>query len=686
MAELNANKLPSLPHVLVEMLRVCQNPGSSFQQMAEIISRDAAIASRIILLANSSFYGRRGNVNTLERALLVLGTDTIKTMVITASVQQFFEEFNAGQQRHLKQFWRQSLSCALLAKALATLTSYASPDEAYLLGLLHNIGELVLTLNHSEVYPELLHSAEDFVDLVDRENETFLTNHCDIGAWLISDWGLGDFSADALRYHHAPLDSVVDAHHLVKLIYLAARLSEDPEVEIAVSYETAERLFDLTGALTKEIALQINKEVAEIATTLAIDINNHEDSTLAHQALGKQLKQRLLAQETASHLDKSADNLPSDQDTFAETAALLFGFRETKFLKLDSDTGTLRYRESNSDPLHSAADLSIPLEAERSIIASAGLNRRLISSHDQQLFSHSLPVIDQHFIRLTHSNAMLCAPVVHEDKLLGVLVMGDPHASPLNKDQTAFIMEFANLVGNLVARKATLSSNAESDEIRTLKAQVNVLAHEANNPLTIIRNYLESLASSSGRDSDEHSTYEILREEIDRASQILMRIQDLEMHETGEAISQNINTEIHQLVKLFEGAFFSAHSVVFNLDLDETLDQVSLPRNPLRQIVTNIIKNAAEAMPAGGEIHISTATTVNTNGKLLAEITIADNGPGLPPEIKQQLFKPGHTTKGGRHSGLGLSITHNLVTELGGNIMCRSSHKGTQFQILLPLK
>ena len=110
MTKLKVNRLPSLPHVLVDMLQACQGNHASFQSISTIISRDAAIAARVISLANSSFYNRGTQINSLERALLVLGTDTIKTIVITASVQQFFSGFNSDHTNFLKQFWKRSLS------------------------------------------------------------------------------------------------------------------------------------------------------------------------------------------------------------------------------------------------------------------------------------------------------------------------------------------------------------------------------------------------------------------------------------------------------------------------------------------------------------------------------------------------------------------------------------------------
>mgnify|MGYP000265329998 CR=1 FL=1 len=89
MQNLEVNNLPSLPNVLVEMLRACEKNQASFQELSQIISRDSVITARVIFLANSSFYNPGTKITTLERALFLLGTDTLKTIIITASIQQF---------------------------------------------------------------------------------------------------------------------------------------------------------------------------------------------------------------------------------------------------------------------------------------------------------------------------------------------------------------------------------------------------------------------------------------------------------------------------------------------------------------------------------------------------------------------------------------------------------------------
>ncbi|WP_156509182.1 HDOD domain-containing protein, partial [Oleiphilus sp. HI0132] len=280
MNELKVNKLPSLPHVLVEMLEACQEDGATFQRMSQIISHDAAITARVISLANSSFYNRGTEIKSIERALLVLGTDTIKTIVITAAVQQFFSGFKSQHLVFLKQFWKHSLSTALIAKALAILTSYPNPDEAYLTALLHNIGEVVLDSHFPQEYAELRSKPEVLTHkLCKFEQEAFSVDHTQIGAWLAKEWNLSSFAVDAIEFHHAEPESIQDAHHLVKLIYLSSQLGTFQQDYFSGDSfaDLGYQLFELNSALLKEIVFKVEGDVKEMAKTLNIEIDIQAD-------------------------------------------------------------------------------------------------------------------------------------------------------------------------------------------------------------------------------------------------------------------------------------------------------------------------------------------------------------------------------------------------------------------------
>lgn len=109
------NPLPSLPQILLHILDAIHSDQADFQHIAEIIRQDAAITVRLLEIANSSFYSRAQSCTTIERALLFLGTETVKTIVITAATKQFFNQFQPTNPSFLQKFWRRSLVTANFA-------------------------------------------------------------------------------------------------------------------------------------------------------------------------------------------------------------------------------------------------------------------------------------------------------------------------------------------------------------------------------------------------------------------------------------------------------------------------------------------------------------------------------------------------------------------------------------------
>jgi len=698
LAGLEMEKLPSLPHILVKMLEVCQDDNADFQQISRIVAQDTAITGRVLALANSPLYSSASSVNTLERALLVLGTDTLKTLIITVAVQQFFSNFGKQHAAYLKRFWKQSLSCALLSKSFAALTNFALPEQAYLAGLLHNVGSLVLQSQFPERYHNLLESMADSgeLSLIQAEEREFGVNHCNLGAELLASWGLDQFTCDAVRYHHESLTHVRDAHHLVKLVNLSAVLAEDEALGDNNSFLAADTLFGLTVPLTREILLQIQTEVGRVAQSMGIDVNDMARESAkdkaAMQKLAEQIKNIGLLQNAKDNLAQS-DSREELNRHITNTVELLFNVNAIFLFDMNGDSSELVYQCGHyGKQTPEAADFKIPLESQRSLIADSVLEKRVVSSlGDSAQVSSLSSVVDRQIISLSGRKGILCVPMlnprVNTLGCQGVMVLGIDEEYQENKLQLLglFAAEAARAIEQCEQNALRESSGGDAfkDE---MESRLREIAHEANNPLSIIRNYLELLALKLG---DEHQAFGelgIIREEIDRTGQIILQLKDLgkvELEVSGEV---DINAELTDLVGIYKQSLFLTHGINCELTLDLALPSLTLNRNPIKQVFTNLIKNAAEAMGEGGLIALSTSDKINHNGREYVEVVIADNGPGISESVRENLFTPVVSSKGEGHSGLGLSICKRLITELGGSIAYRRAASKTEFKILLPRK
>jgi signal transduction histidine kinase len=142
---------------------------------------------------------------------------------------------------------------------------------------------------------------------------------------------------------------------------------------------------------------------------------------------------------------------------------------------------------------------------------------------------------------------------------------------------------------------------------------------------------------------------------------------------------------ISNLTELFKPTFYKLDQIESELDLDSEMPVINTDQNKLKQIITNLVKNAAEALPPKGKVTIRTRALVILDGHQYIEISISDNGPGIEPSLLDKLFTPIDTTKGTGHSGLGLTIVKKLVADLNGSIRySQSNQSGAEFIILLP--
>jgi nitrogen-specific signal transduction histidine kinase len=184
---------------------------------------------------------------------------------------------------------------------------------------------------------------------------------------------------------------------------------------------------------------------------------------------------------------------------------------------------------------------------------------------------------------------------------------------------------------------------------------------------------------------DEHTAQielAAIREEIDRVGRILLRMRE-PPDESGQG-ARSLNHEVRQVTDIFAASVGAARNIVLEVDLSPADPPLVQPSDHVRQILTNLLKNAAEALGQGGRIIVATRDPVSVSGRRYSELTVQDDGPGLPQSVMDQLFSPVQSTKGEGHSGLGLSIVKRLADDMGALILCSTSPSGTRFQLLLP--
>jgi nitrogen-specific signal transduction histidine kinase len=338
-------------------------------------------------------------------------------------------------------------------------------------------------------------------------------------------------------------------------------------------------------------------------------------------------------------------------------------------------------------PAHPACSgYSLDWQSSAGLLGRALREARPLSSFDRSS-GETEALVDEQLRRLLKAPGLLVLPLIAGDVPLGVAVAGipSPRRLPLDEWRTGLNL-FAGQLALLLLQVREAEAARETEESagrQQRNLEVRKLLHEVNNPLAVITNYLHVLGLKLGEDGPVKELA-VLREELARVGDLLARFKDLEQPPAPGEERLELNRTIADLCTIFADGLFQGKKIRAELDLDESIPALALSPGALRQVVMNLVKNAAEALPKGGRIDLATRDRIHKNGALFVELRIGDNGPGLPEHVLNELFTPVTSTKPG-HAGLGLSIVKQLLDQLGAEISCASGPTtGTRFQILLP--
>jgi HD-like signal output (HDOD) protein/signal transduction histidine kinase len=681
--------LPTPPAVLIQLIDSCNDPEVSLDELATIIQQDAAITSKVIATANAPYYRQWREITDLNRLLVVLGSKSVRTIAINSAVQLFFNHLGKSTGRAVDRIWYYSLVCAHCAKSLAELTALPSPDEAYLVGLIHRIGQLALLQTDTKNYRALLDEGLYGEALAQAERERVGFSSAAVGAELIDSWQLHSVITDAVLYQHEPANSILDSSHLIKVINLACDLARLEQTTDSRVLERADLLFGLNQSMLEKLLQESREKTISTARSLNIALPHEKNDKEAErhlQALGERIRQAVLIGGGIDSLPEKND-LPMTLQQVQRDLDLLFGLKPTCFLLLSGKNNQLQPIDPvrPEDPLLN--DLTFSTEEPQSLAAKAFLEQRIYSNEDDMEIEPS--VADQQIARHMQRQVLTYLPLTSQQQPLGLIAVGSHPAEWATLiEQRKLLALFASEAAQTLLRQREMEQQQEQiidDERAAFQLEARKVIHEANNPLGIINNYLHILGTKLGEDHPVQEELNIIREEIERVGKIILRLRDIPAAVEQRQHSVDINRLIEDLHRLFQSSLFPAHHISSTLDLDRSIDEIHSQRSHIKQILTNLMKNSVEAMEQGGNITITSRNNAILNGKAHIEIQVIDDGPGIPTKIMQQLFTPVASTKGGAHSGLGLAIVKNLMDELSGHISCASdAGQGTRFQLYLP--
>ena len=202
-----ATTLPILPHVVVQLLALTDDMNASARDYERLITQDTALLAKILRTANSTYYGSSGQITTLRRALAQLGNNTLRSLCLTVSLQSALSSKTLSKNFDSGNFWMHSLAVACAAKVLACLAHDPHAEEAFVAGLVHDIGKLALCMflpQEAECVYALMKTQN--LSQYDAELKFIGVTHQDIGLMAAEGWQLPDIYLPPIARHHTPVD------------------------------------------------------------------------------------------------------------------------------------------------------------------------------------------------------------------------------------------------------------------------------------------------------------------------------------------------------------------------------------------------------------------------------------------------------------------------------------------------
>ncbi|UCE23216.1 MAG: HDOD domain-containing protein [Candidatus Zixiibacteriota bacterium] len=312
------SNLLSLPQVLSEVLEEVAKENFSADSLANIILKDPSLTSRLLRMSNSSFYQRFAEIKTVHQAISVLGVTTVKCLALSASIFHP-ERISKESGVDASEFFIYVLSVAAGCKKIARETSYTSTEEAFIAGLLHDIGLLFFLHKYPAQYRKVVATEPDKGSLIEREKKVFGADHSEVGYHMAEEWRIPKEIVEAIRDHHeGPVeDSETPLPNIVRLAVALTRdrfSGSEPDLEDRLARISAlSEALSLTKEQVDEISSSLLSETFDIAQYLGLDIGNIEEMlTKANQEIWKtyliienlfkerqELSQNLLQQERA---------------------------------------------------------------------------------------------------------------------------------------------------------------------------------------------------------------------------------------------------------------------------------------------------------------------------------------------------------------------------------------------------
>ncbi|MFH1746947.1 MAG: HDOD domain-containing protein [Planctomycetota bacterium] len=732
--------LPTLSAVALRLLQLTSNRNSSAQDVIEVLRGDQSLSAKILSVAGSAWTGASGPVNSLEKAIPLLGFSAVRSIVLAASVFECFPASEAaGKEVEFarREFWKHALAVACTARrlVLGRRDLGIEPHEAFIAGLLHDLGKVALSAVFPKSYDRVASQAnQSRGDIADFERSYLGIDHTVAGRRIAERWHLPRELQEVAWLHHLAAETLpasVEAPVTIGLVQLADTISREQRIGYSgnyMFYEHSPRLAGRLGFDESHIDQAVEALVGDVAEyTELLGLDRESPDELYIEAMTR----------ANAELSRLNTELTSNSRRLAASARYFRGLSTFD-----------QHLSAWSDPpavvvaLTQAASLAL----QRPKVAAFGLrdNRAAVDicwisgepgqggARSQGLSAEMIGWLedpgDSQAAVLTHApvavRAMLAPAVeelgrgtawmvsiVHDRQIAGGIVYrseGDERARLAGEfeDLRAFVASLGLALGRANAQAAArrLSDDLAETNRRLQQMQVELLrsrtlsmiaemaagaGHELNSPLTVISGRAQMLGKQS-LDPEVRRSLEVISNKAHECSQIVSEMMDFARPLPPRLAAVDLAELLSKLRdKWLEELDLPANRVRLQIESAEfekngnTL-QVRVDSNQIKAVFAELVANALDALTDdSGVINIRCQPAVSDNQ---VEILVHDTGCGMTPSVLQRAFDPFYSHRhAGRGRGLGLPRAYRIIESHGGRIWLESApHEGTTAHVLLP--
>ena len=259
------SQIATLPEVTLKIIKLVEDPNSTAQDLNKVITNDPALGARILKVVNSAFYGLPGQIGSINRAIVLLGLNAVKNIAIAASLSKLFRGGQICSSFNAKDLWMHSIAVGTSTRLLAEKAGLGLPDEAFLAGLIHDLGIMVEIQACRTKFVEAITVMDSNPGMLMRQAETQVlgAHHEEFGAALCKAWKFPASFAYVTGFHHRPLDVAPQNRTLTSLVHIADIISADLEHGFSKDLESR----DINPVLLDQLNITM-AQVQEVAAAL----------------------------------------------------------------------------------------------------------------------------------------------------------------------------------------------------------------------------------------------------------------------------------------------------------------------------------------------------------------------------------------------------------------------------------